>query len=257
MVHIHAEIAPVGPHDVLRELRHFHGAEHLVHRVAAETQEVGEVLLHVFRVGLSRNAERIVARLVELGAEIKKVLDRLAAAGDEPLHFVDKFLHGAGKRRIDVGLAVGGGGDHAEVVRYHVPRDIQPELLTRFAAAAGIFLAAPFADLMQRGLKLKASPAEAQRSRPEGCAARQEASFAALRHPAGRRETAVARADDYGIVFFAWSCPPYLFSRLPFRGITTRFHYKNIYRAARSSSAAGRFHRFTKNPAIDFCVYCG
>lgn len=166
VVHIHAEIAPVGPHDVLRELRHFHGAEHLVHRIAAETQEVGEVLLHVFRVGLSRDAERIVARLVELGAEIKKVLDRLAAAGDEPLHFVDKFLHGAGKRRIDVGLAVGGGGDHTEVVRYHVPRDIQPELLTRFAAAAGIFLAAPFADLVQRGLKLKASPAEAEAQPP-------------------------------------------------------------------------------------------
>ena len=202
MIHVHAEIAPVGAHDVLRELRHFHCAEHLVHRIAAETQEVGEVLLHVLRIGLSRNAERVVARLVELGAEVKKVLDRLAAAGDEPLHFVYEFLHGAGERRVDVGLAVRRGGDDAEVVRHHVPRDIQPILLARFAAAAGILFAAPFADLVQRGFKLKAPPAEAR-----SAAARKvvpldkKRLFAALRHPAGRRETAVARADDYGIVF--------------------------------------------------------
>ena len=258
MIHIHAEIAPVGTHDVLRELRHFHGAEHLVHRIASETQEVGEVLLHVFRVGLSRDAERIVARLVELGAEIKKVLDRLAAAGDKALHFVHEFLHGAGERRVDVRLSVGRGGDDTEVVRNHVPRDIQPELLARFAAAAGILFAAPFADLVQRGLKLKAPPAEAR-----SAAARKvmpldkKRLFAALRHPAGRRETAVARADDYGIVFLHGLVLLTYFRACPFVVLPRDFTYKNIYRAVRSSSAAGRFHRFTKIRRLTFAYIAG
>ena len=216
------------------------------------------MLLHVFRVGLSRDAERIVARLVELGAEIKKVLDRLAAAGDKALHFVHEFLHGAGERRVDVRLSVGRGGDDTEVVRNHVPRDIQPELLARFAAAAGILFAAPFADLVQRGLKLKAPPAEAR-----SAAARKvmpldkKRLFAALRHPAGRRETAVARADDYGIVFLHGLVLLTYFRVCAFVVLPRDFTYKNIYRAARSSSIAGRFHRFTKIRRLTFAYIAG
>ena len=160
------------------------------------------MLLHVLGVGLSRNAERVVARGVELRAEVEKGLDRFAAARDEALHLINVFLDRAGKRGVDVRLAVGGGGDDAEVVRHHVPRDVEAELLAGPAAAAGILLRAPLAYLVQRRFKFKAPSAEA------GSAAAgqivplyQQRLFPALSHPAGRGKAAVARADDYGIIF--------------------------------------------------------
>ena len=58
-------------------------------------------------------------------------------------------------------LAVGGGGDNAEVIRNHVPWNVKAEFLAGLAAAAGVLLRAPFADLVQSRFKLKAAPAEA------------------------------------------------------------------------------------------------
>ena len=56
MVGIDAEIAPVGVHYILRKLRHLHRPEYTVDRVAAQPQKVGEVLLHILRVCLARDA---------------------------------------------------------------------------------------------------------------------------------------------------------------------------------------------------------
>lgn len=88
MVSVDAEIAPVGVHYILRELRHLHCPEHTVDRVAAQPQEVGEVLLHILRVCLARDAQRVVAGGVKLRAEVEQILYGFAAAGhqDAPSH---------------------------------------------------------------------------------------------------------------------------------------------------------------------------
>lgn len=90
MVGVNAEISPISVHYVLRELGPLHGLEYAVDGIAAQAKEIGEMLLHILRVGLAPDAQRVVARLVELGAEIEKVLDGLAASGNEPLHLVDE-----------------------------------------------------------------------------------------------------------------------------------------------------------------------
>ena len=161
MVRVHAEIAPVGVHDVLRKLRHLHRLENAVYGIAAQAQEVGEMLLHILGVGLAADAERVVACLVKLRAEVKQILYALAAAGDKPLHLIDILLYGAGQGRVDMRLAVGGGRYDAEVVRHHMPGDIQTKFLAGLAAATGVFLCAPFAYLVQGCFKFKASAAEA------------------------------------------------------------------------------------------------
>ena len=161
MVGVDAEVAPVGVHYILRELRHLHCPEHAVDRVAAKTQEVREVLLHVLRVGLTGDAQGIVTGGVKLRAEVEQILYRFAAAGDKALHLVDKFLDRAWERRIDMRFAVGGGGDNAEVIRNHVPWNVKAEFLAGLAAAAGVLLRTPFADLVQSRFKFKAAPAKA------------------------------------------------------------------------------------------------
>ena len=162
MVGVNAEISPISVHYVLRELGHLHGLEYAVDGIAAQAKEIGEMLLHILRVCLARDAQRVVARLVELGAEIEKVLDGLAASGNEPLHLVDEVFHTTGQGRVDVGLSVACGGDNAEIVRHLMPLDIKAEIVDDdLAAASGIFGGSELTDLVQSRFKLEAAPAEA------------------------------------------------------------------------------------------------
>lgn len=141
--------------------RHLHRPEYTVDRVAAQPQEVGEVLLHILRVCLARDAQRVVAGGVKLRAEVEQILYGFAAAWHKTLHLIDELLYRAWEGRVDMHPAVGGGGDNAEVIRNHVPRNVKAELITDPAAAAGVFLCAPFADLVQRRFKFKTASTEA------------------------------------------------------------------------------------------------
>ncbi len=161
------------------------------------------MLLHILGVGLAGDGEGVISGLVELCAEVENVLNGLSAAGNKALHLVNVSLYAAGKGGINVGLAVGSGGDNTEVIGYHVPLDVKAEVpFNCFAAAAGIFLGAPLAYLVKRGLKFKASSAEAgSAAAREVMALDKERLFSGNCHSAGCGQTAVAGADYDRIIF--------------------------------------------------------
>ena len=203
VIRVHPQIAPVGVHDVPGQFRHFQRLfQHRVHRVGGGAQEVGVFLLHQLGIRVSAGGGHVLAGGQGLGAQVKEFFHRLAAAGHIFLHFVDEVFPAAGQGGVD-GTAVSGSGDHAEVIRHHVPVDIQPKLVhDGLAAAAGIFRAAELTQLVQRCFKLKAAPPEAG-----GHAAREivlldeQRFFTGLGQPARGCQSAVARSDHNGIKF--------------------------------------------------------
>ena len=202
MVRVHAQIAPVGVHDVLGLIGHFQGFQDPVHRIGGGAQEVGVLLLHQLGIRVSAGGGHVLAGGQGLGAQVKELLHGLTAARHILLHFIDEIFPAAGQGGVD-GAAVPGGGDHAEVVRHHVPVDVQPELVhDGLAASAGVFRAAELAQLVQRCFKFKAAPPEAG-----GHAAREivlldeQRFFTGLGQPARGCQSAVARSDHNGIKF--------------------------------------------------------
>ena len=202
VISVHPQIAPVGVHDVPGQLGHFQRLfQHRVHRVGGSAQEVGEVLLHILAVHLTGSGSHVLAGSQSLGAQVKESLHRGPASGNQPLHLVGKGLTAAGQGGVNGGFAIAGGGDNPEIIRHHVPGNVQPVVVDDGEpAAAGIILAAKLAQLMKGGLKLKAASAEAG-----GHAARQvvllhqQGLFPGQSQAAGRGQPAVSGADNNGV----------------------------------------------------------
>ena len=182
---------------------HLQRLEHLVDRVGRRAQVVRILLFEHFGVGLAAGGRQVVAGLEGLRAQIEEFLDRLAAAGDILLHLFDEVLPSGRQGRVDRRLAVACDGDDAEIVRHLIPVDIQAELVhDGLAAVAGVVGGAEFAQLVQGGLELEAPSAEAGRDAAGQVVLLDEQGlFAGLRQTAGGRKSAVACADDYGIIF--------------------------------------------------------
>ena len=162
------------------------------------------MLLHVLAVHLAGGAGHVLAGGQGFSPQVEEGFHRGPAAGNQPLHLVGKGLAAAGEGGVNVGLAVAGGGNDPEVVRHHVPGNVQPVVIDNGEpAAAGIVLAAKLTQLVECRLKLKAASAEAG-----GHAARQivllhqQGLFPGQGQPAGCGQTAVSGADDNGVKFW-------------------------------------------------------
>ena len=169
------------------------------------------MLLHIGRIGLSVDGERIVARLMELGAYLKEILDGFAASGDIFFHGVDERLLPAGKGRVDLGLSVAGCGDDAEILRDYMPLEIYAKIIhDRLTACAEFLRCTPLTQFMESRLKFETPPPEAgSTAAREIVAFNKQCLLARERHPASCSQAAVAGADDHSIIFWHNAFPPF------------------------------------------------
>ncbi len=201
MVAVHAQIAPVGGHDVLGKVWHFQRPEHPVHRIRRRAQEAAVLLLENLWVHLALGVGHVDAGGPGLLRQLEEVPHGPLAAGHQLLHLFDEVLLAAGQGGVQV-TAVPGGGDDAEIVGHLEPAYVQPKvLLQHIADGRGVFLAAQLAHLMQGRLKLEpAAPEAGGHAAGQVVPLDEQRFFAGLRQSAGRAEAAVAGPDHDRVV---------------------------------------------------------
>ena len=214
-VAVHAQIAPVGVEDVLCLLGHFQRVQHLVHRVAAGLDKVGEGLFHVGRVGVAVHRVGIGLGVAHFVAQLKKLGDGLAGLRAVFHHFVDERLLAEGHDAVVFFV----GGDEVIGFGNAHPVDLflHAQVPEQLAHIAGFFRGAKIVQFVQARLKLKAPPLEAG-GKPAGQVVlfHKQAGIPRLQNADGGDQTAVARAyNDHVIGFVAFRChsvPPLFYT---------------------------------------------
>ena len=217
MLHVNAEIAPVGREDVLAFFRQLERVENLLRAVRAAAQHVGIFRLQHLRVRIALRGRDVGDAVEHLLEQVEKLGHLLARAGDILFHLVDEIVDPGGHGHVH-GAAVGILGDHTEAVLALMPVQLDTVGIEDPAGVAGIVRRAEVAELMQRGLDLKAAANEAC-----GRAAGEIVLFDQQRLPPRqltlqrRGHAGVACAHDHDVIFGHMYIPPLLFSFLAYR----------------------------------------
>ena len=160
MLHIHAQIRPVGGQDVLALLRQFQGVKHLLGAVSAGAEHVGILFLQHVGIGMAGRGGDISDTVQNLLKQLKELFHLGAAAGDFNFHLIDEGLDGRRHRHIQH-LAVTALGDDAEAVRHANPIHLNAVEIHNIADITGIIQRTDVAQFVERRLDFKAASAEA------------------------------------------------------------------------------------------------
>ena len=201
MLHVHAQIAPVGGQNVLTFLGQLQRVKHLFRAVSAGAEHVGIIRLQHLGVRVTLGGCDVGDAVQHLLEQVKERRHFLPGAGYILLHLVDEVFDSRGHRYIH-GTAIGILGYDAETVLTLIPVQFYAVSVQNVANIAGVVLRTEVAQLVQRGLNLKASAYKASRR-----AAGHIVLFNQQSLPAGeltlqgRRQTGVASAYDHNIIF--------------------------------------------------------
>ena len=200
-VAVHTQIAPVGIEDIPGRLGHFEGFQHLIHRVAARLDEVGEMGLHIVRIGVAVHRVGVGLGVPHLVAELEEFRHGFAGARHILLHPVDEGLHAEGHLAVIFLI----GGDQVVGLGDADPVDLvlHPQLPEEGADITGFGGRTKVVELVQAGLELEAAPLEAGgKAAGQIVLFQQQAGIAPLQHTDGGGQTAVAGADDHHVIAF-------------------------------------------------------
>ena len=205
-VAVHAQIAPISVEDILGLLGHFQGIQHLIDRIAARLDKVGEGLLHIVRVGVAVDGVGIGLGVPHLVAQLKELRDGFPGFRAVLHHLVNKGLLAKGHDTVI--LFIGGN----EVIRlgdaHPIDLVLHAQVAEQRAHITGLFRGTKIIKLMQAGLKFKASPLEAGgKSAGQIVLFQQQTGVSSLQNPNGGNQTAVACAYDHHVIgFFRFCC---------------------------------------------------
>ena len=200
-VAVHPQIAPVGVEDIPGAGRHFQRFQHLVHRITARFDKVGEVFLHILRVGVAVHRVGIGLGIAHFLAQFKEFGHGAAGTGHILLHLVDEGLHSKG--HLAIVLFVGGDEVIGFGNAHPVDLVLHPQVPEQSADIAGLLRGTEIVELVEAGLKLKPAPLEAGgKSAGQVVLFQHQAGTPRLQHPDCGSQSAVAGADNHHVIGF-------------------------------------------------------